>query len=173
MSKRSLRKQVWFDAIFATVLGFVLVTLLLFLDYRSIRPTFLSMAQLLIGMIWMLGTMAWLGLNINFMNIFVATMIIGIGVDYGVHMLHRHRELRGEDEGAIIAGLAETGTSVAMAALTTVVGFGSLALSHYPGLRSIGYAAILGSGYTALAAITLLPAYLMLVRRHLDEKPKS
>lgn len=165
---RSLREQIWFDAVVALVLGFVLVSLLLLWDYKAVRPAFLSMAQLLVGMIWMFGIMSWLGLNINFMNIFVATMVLGIGVDYGVHMLHRYRELHQENDATVIAGLAETGTSVAMAALTTVVGFGSLALSHYPGLRSIGYAAILGAGMTALASITLLPAYLILVRRHLD-----
>lgn len=165
---RSLREQIWFDAVVALVLGFVLVSLLLLWDYKAVRPAFLSMAQLLVGMIWMFGIMSWLGLNINFMNIFVATMVLGIGVDYGVHMLHRYRELQKENDATVIAGLAETGTSVAMAALTTVVGFGSLALSHYPGLRSIGYAAILGAGMTALASITLLPAYLILVRRHLD-----
>ena len=168
---RSLRQQVFFDAIFASVLGFVLVTLLLFFDYRALRPTFLSMAQLLVGLSWMLGAMVLLGLEINFMNIFVATMILGIGIDYGVHLLHRYRELAGESDEKLLAGLAETGSSVAMAALTTIAGFGSLALSHYPGLRSIGYAAILGAGMTCLAAITLLPAYLLLVRKHLPAPP--
>jgi len=166
---RSLRKQVWFDAIFASLLGFVLVSVLLLIDYRAVRPAFLSMAQLVVGILWMLATMAILGLNINFMNIFVSTMILGIGVDYGVHMLHRYRELQAEDDETVINGLAETGTSVAMAALTTVVGFGSLALSHYPGLRSMGYAAILGAMMTAIASITLLPAYLMMVRKHLEK----
>jgi uncharacterized protein len=162
---RSLRRQVWFDAILAGVLGAVLVLLLLWLDYRALRPTLLSMAPLGFGMIWMLGVMAMFGLDINFMNIFVTTMIIGIGVDYGVHMLHRYRDIAGEGEEGIAAGLVETGQSVAMAALTTIAGFGSLALSHYPGLRSIGYAAGLGAGLTAFSTLTIVPAFLILMRR--------
>jgi hypothetical protein len=54
----------------------------------------------------------------------------------------------------------ETGKGVALAALTTIVGFGSLATSHYPGLRSMGWVAALGAASTAVAALTLLPAYL-------------
>ena len=47
-----------------------------------------------------------------------------------------------------------------MAAMTCIVGFGSFAISHYPGLRSIGYACTFGVTFSALATITLLPALL-------------
>ncbi|HZF11701.1 MAG TPA: MMPL family transporter, partial [Thermoanaerobaculia bacterium] len=52
--------------------------------------------------------------------------------------------------------------------LTAIAGFGSFALSHYPGLRSIGYASTFGVGLSALASITLLPAILVLGRRKRD-----
>ena len=54
----------------------------------------------------------------------------------------------------------ETAKAIAVAALTTMVGFGSLILSHYPGLRSVGLAAILGAASTAILSITLLPVLL-------------
>jgi len=101
----------------------------------------------------------------NFMNVFVTTMIIGIGVDYGIHAVHRYRESAGNGNGHLTAGLAETGKAIVVAALSTVVGFGSLATSRYPGLRSTGYVAILGALGTALVAITLLPAFLSLLER--------
>ena len=53
-----------------------------------------------------------------------------------------------------------------MAAITTIVGYGSYALSHYPGLRSMGYAATFGVGMSALAALTLVPAILMVASRN-------
>ena len=162
---RALRRQVWIDAVLAALLGTALVALLLWLDYRRLGDTLLSLLPLAIGIVWMLGVMASLGIDLNFMNVFVTTMIIGIGVDYGVHMLHRHRELRGQDLATMAAGLAETGRAIVMAAVTTCVGFGSLVLSHYPGIRSIGFVAILGAVSTALVAITLLPAFLVLERR--------
>jgi len=150
-----LRTIVWGDAGRAAVLGLVLVLVLLRLDLGTWRDTGLAMVPLAVGMLWTLGAMGALGLEINLMNIFVMTMIIGIGVDYGVHLLHRWRESGGDPDG-----VAETSKAIAVAAFTTVVGFGSLILSHFPGLRSVGAAAILGALSTAVLAITLLPVLL-------------
>ena len=83
-------------------------------------------------------------------------MIVGIGVDYGIHLLHRWYESGGDP-----TAVAETAKAIAVAAMTTMVGFGSLVLSHYPGLRSVGGAAILGALSTAILSITLLPALLL------------
>ncbi len=112
----------------------------------------------------MLGAVSAFGLSMNFMNIFVTTMIIGIGVDYGIHMIHRYREMSGVGDERLAAGLVETGKAIVLAALSTTVGFGSLSISHYPGLQSMGKVAILGAVSTALVAITVLPAYIALRR---------
>jgi predicted exporter len=164
-----LRKRVLRDAVIVGLIGLVLVALLLWLDYHRWLDTLLSMLPLFFGISWMLGAMAALGMAMNFMNIFVSTMIIGIGVDYGVHMVHRYREVGEGDRPTFERGLSETGKAIVMAALSTIMGFGSLSLSHYPGLRSIGLVAILGAISTSLVAITLLPAYLSLRYRRRQE----
>ena len=104
--------------------------------------------------------MALFGLKVNFMNIFVMTMVIGIGVDYGVHLIHRWIESNGDP-----AAVARTARAIAVAAITTMVGFGSLVLSHFPGLRSVGAAAILGAFATALLSITALPVLLRYIEQ--------
>ncbi|MFV2071176.1 MAG: MMPL family transporter [Thermoanaerobaculales bacterium] len=154
---KELRRIVWDDAVKAALLGLVVVFLLMWADLGGPVRALLALLPLLVGMTWMLGTMALLGLRLNFLNIFVLTMIVGIGVDYGVHLLHRWFE-----SGGSPSAVAETSKAIAVAALTTMVGFGSLVLSHYPGLRSVGAAAILGSLFTAVLGITLLPAVLSL-----------
>lgn len=158
----SVRTTVRRDAWAAGIFGLCMVALLLYFDFRRLRLTLLALVPLAVGIVWMLGAMALLGIEVNFMNIFVTTMIIGIGVDYGLHVVHRYREerLRGGGVEALEGGLIETGNAVVVAALSTVAGFGSLAFSHYPGLRSIGMVAILGAVFTALVAITMLPALL-------------
>ena len=157
---RFLRERVLRDAVLAAALGFVLVGFLLWLDYRHLRDTLLSLAPLTMGLLWMLGAMALLDIPMNFMNIFVSTMIIGIGVDYGVHMIHRHREFAAKSAEGRESGLAQTGKAIGLAAMSTIVGFGSLSRSHYPGLSSMGLVAILGAVSTCLVAVTVLPAYL-------------
>ncbi len=154
-----LRGKVRWQAVLAAVLGLILVAILLALDFGRVGDALLSLAPLTVGVIWMLGLMHLFGLVVNLFNIFVTTMIIGIGVDYGIHALHRYRECHERGDAALLDGLLETGKAIVLAALSTVVGFGSMSLSNYPGLRSVGWVAILGALSTAFVSITLLPAY--------------
>jgi hypothetical protein len=162
----ALRESVKQDAVVASILGLVLVAVLLWLDYRQLRAMLLSLFPLSVGLLWMFGAMAALGIDMNFMNIFVTTMIIGIGTDYAVYVVHRYRETKELDSPAAESALAETGKGVVLAAMTTMVGFGALSFSHYPGLRSMGFVAGLGAVFTCAVTITLLPAAMVLRRRH-------
>ena len=154
----TLRRIVKADATRATIIGFVAVLLIMFIGFRSLKMTLLSFVPFVAGGAGMLGLMALFNLEFNFMNIFVGLMIIGVATDYAIYMLQRYRE-----EPATFADSAqETGKAIVMAALTAIVGYGSFAISHYPGLRSIGYASTFGIGLSGLAAITLLPAILVL-----------
>jgi predicted RND superfamily exporter protein len=157
----TVRAMVLRDAWIAGVLGFVLVSIILWIDFRSLRLVLLALTPLLAGMTLMMGGMVALDIPINFINIFVTTMIIGIGVDYGIYILHRYGEVKGLSRAEIGAALRETGKAVAAAAASTIVGFGSIIFSHYPGLRSTGKVAILGAFFTSMVAVTLLPAFLI------------
>jgi predicted RND superfamily exporter protein len=154
----TLRGIVKADATRATLIGFIAVFVLMLLSFRSVKMTALTFVPFIAGATGMLGLMALLHLEFNFMNIFVGLMIIGVATDYAIYMLQRYLE-----QPANFVGAAhETGKAIIMAALTAIVGYGSFALSHYPGLRSIGYASTFGIGLSGLAAITLLPAILVL-----------
>lgn len=153
------------DAWLAGVLGLALVAAILWIDFRSVRAMVLALVPLLVGITLMVGGMVVCGIPMNFVNIFVTTMIIGIGTDYGIYVMHRHQEERREQAAADGGGLRETGKAVAAAAVSTIVGFGSIVFSHYPALQSTGKVAVLGAFCTSLVAITLLPAYLSFSRR--------
>jgi predicted RND superfamily exporter protein len=155
----TLRRIVKADARRATIIGVVAVAALMFVSFRKPVLTALTFVPFIAGAAGMLGLMALFDLEFNFMNIFVGLMIIGVATDYAIYMLQRYRE----DPVQFPTTAHETGKAVVMAALTAIVGYGSFALSHYPGLRSIGYASTFGMGVSALAAITLLPAILVLL----------
>ncbi|HSP17076.1 MAG TPA: MMPL family transporter [Thermoanaerobaculia bacterium] len=163
----TLRRIVKADATRSTILGFFIVLGIMFLGFRSVKFTLLAFLPFFAGAAGMLGLMALFNLEFNFMNIFVGLMIISCGTDYAVYMSHRFLE----HPGTFHETAGETGKAVVMAALTTIVGYGSFALSHYPGLRSIGYASFFGIALSGLAAITLLPAILVLGRN--DEHDSS
>jgi uncharacterized protein len=166
----TLRRIIRADARRATTIGFIAVFVLMLFSFRNLKMTALSFVPFVAGATGMLGLMAVLGLQFNFMNIFVGLMIIGVATDYAIYMLQRYAE----DPATFRDHAHETGKAIIMAALTAIVGYGSFAISHYPGLRSIGYASTFGIGLSGLAAITLLPAILVLNderRRTSDEHP--
>jgi predicted RND superfamily exporter protein len=157
----TLRHIVKADATRSTIIGFLLVIVIMAIAFRGPVATSLTFVPFLAGAAAMLGLMAAGNLQFNFMNIFVGLMIVGVGTDYAVYILQRYYE----DKEHFATSVHETGKAVVMAGLTTIVGYGSFALSHYPGLRSIGYASFFGIFFSGLAAITLLPAILVLLRR--------
>jgi len=157
----TLRRIVKADATRSTIIGFIAVLVLMFISFRNLKLTLLSFVPFVAGGVGMLGLTALLGLEFNFMNIFVGLMIIGVATDYAIYMLQRYEE----NPVAFRGSAHETGKAILMAALTAIVGYGSFAFSHYPGLRSIGYASTFGIGLSGLAAITLLPAMLVMNRK--------
>jgi uncharacterized protein len=154
--RRIFRRDAWR----AVLLGLALVAVLLWLDFRSGWLTSLAMIQLILGVVWMLAGMQALGIKMNFINAFVTTMILGVGIDYGIHIIHRiSQEGLNNPEG-----LQETGKAVVMASLTNVAGFGTVGLSNYPGLQSMGLVCVIGSITCLITALTTLPA--MMVMTH-------
>jgi predicted RND superfamily exporter protein len=146
-----LRHTVWQDAALAGLLGLVLVMGLLVWDSHSVTSALLCLLPVAVGVLWALGVMAVAGYPLNLLNVFVITMVIGVGSDYAIYMLYRVRE-GGSDEK-----LAHTARAVVLSALTTIVGFGTLVTTHYPGLQSMGWMASLGVLFACFAAVVLLP----------------
>jgi predicted RND superfamily exporter protein len=85
---------------------------------------------------------------------------VGIGVDYGIHLVHRYQE-RGDAERAT----AELAPVILVAAAITMLGYGTLVTSSYPPLRSIGVVSAVSVVTLATASVLVLPALLMSERR--------
>ncbi len=157
------------DAALALLLGLSLVAVLLTLDFRSPRLTLYGMLQLLTGVLWMIALMSVSGIQMNFVNAFATTMILGVGIDYGIHLIHRIWEER----SLTSFGVLETGKAVVMAALTNVAGFGAVAMSNYPGVASMGRVCLFGTACCLVTSLTLLPALLKLFPERRTAPPPS
>ena len=127
----------------------------LILYYRSVTLFLLSIVPLLIGLTTVAGIMVLAHLEFNFFNTMILPMIVGIGIDDGVHLTNTFRQVTHRD---FLGDMARTGRAVVLTSFTTLAGFGSLALSHYPGLKSMGYVAVIGITACLIASITVLPA---------------
>ena len=143
------------NSIIASIIALILVFIILIIHFRNIGYILLVITPLLLGILFMLGTLALLGTSLNFMNIAVAPMIIGIGIDDGIHILNRYLE---KNKYNLRETIIYTGNSIIMTSLTTIIGFGALMLAEFPGVSSIGLVALLGVGFCLLTSVIVLPA---------------
>jgi hypothetical protein len=150
------------DGKLATGLALAVIFLILLGDFRTLRKASLALVPLVIGTIWMLGTMELTGLQITMVNIMAIPLIIGIGIDDGVHIIHRY-QIEGRDQHKTV--FASTGRAILLTSLTTMLGFGSLTFATYRGLGSMGSALFIGVGTCFLATILVIPAIMGIVER--------
>src|SRR5262245_34138667 len=144
----------------AGVYALAVIAVVLWADFRTTRHTLLALAPLVVGAIITLGVMGILGMPLNPANMIALPLIVGVGVDNGVHVLHDYRS-RGRGRSYTLA--ATTGQGIAVAALTTVLGFGMLMVASHRGLVSLGLVLTLGVTCCMVAALVLLPARLRLL----------
>ncbi len=158
---KQLEGQMERDFLISTALAVILITLILWRAFGGGMRALLAASPLILGYVWMLGGMRLLQIDFNFINITISPLLIGIGVDNGIHILHRYREERAADpEGAIERGGGGTAVAVIVTSLTTMLVFGSLLLARTPGLRLLGVSALLGIGFTLVFSLLFLPAAL-------------
>ncbi len=136
---------------------FLIVVMLMYVNFASIRWALFATVPLVVGVLWMLLLMELFDLRLNFYNLIVLPAVLGIGNDAGVHIVHRYRE---EGRLSLRQVLKSTGEHVAMGSITTMIGFAGLLLSFHPGLHTIGQLAVIGIGATLLSALLFLPALL-------------
>ena len=135
----------------AACIGVVIMVTLLF---RSARNVGLVLLSLLVGVTWMGGAGAALGIKLNFLNFVALPVTLGIGVDYAVNLFAR---LDHESPDRYAHALAETGSAVALCSSTTIIGYSSLLIASNGALRSFGKLADLGEIGCLLSALLLVP----------------
>jgi predicted RND superfamily exporter protein len=151
----------------AALLATLLVTILVFVDFRRLDETLLALVPVLMGLSWTFAMMWSTGAMLNAANIVVLPLIIGIGVDAGVHVMHRWHQSAAEHGGvAVMKDIVEgTGGAVMIASITTMLGFAGMLIPDHGGIRSLGYIMVIGVGCSLLVTIVVLPALLVLLRR--------
>jgi len=142
--------------------AFVLIAALLWLIWRNLRDLALVMAPLTLAGLLTGAISVLAGLSINFADVIVLPLLLGIGVDSGIHMVHRHRSAN-DSQADLLA--TSTSRAVFWSALTTIASFGSLAFASHRGMASLGQLLTLGIALTLIANLMVLPALIALVNR--------
>jgi|GEM_PF-3284705 len=138
----------------------IFIYLILLLDFRSFKFATFAMLPMGLTLALMLGMMGWFGMTFNFVNILALPLIIGIGVDDGVHLIHRYLI-----ENKIGPTIKSTGRAITLTTLTTVAAFGSMMLAQYRGFSSFAFLLSIGIALAYLTTLGLIPSLLVLFDR--------
>jgi predicted RND superfamily exporter protein len=159
------RRTIARDSIRGTVCSFILVLVIFQFGFREfLRPT-LALTCLVVGLLWTLGIMSLTIGRLNFITITYVPILIGLGLDFGIHMAFRYFENRGERDPISAVGMAldGAGRDTLYGALTTSASFGVLAVIGFRGVSELGTIALCGVLLCQMASCTFLPACLALV----------
>jgi hypothetical protein len=146
-------------ALFAAAIA---ISLLLLALWRSISDTAIVLGPLLLAVLLCQVATVVLPISFNFGTVIVLPLLLGIGVDSGIHLVQRAKSL-GADPVALMA--STTARAVFFSVLTTVASFGSLAISAHEGVSSLGELLVVGMILTLLANLVVLPSLLTLVAK--------
>ncbi|WP_439027906.1 efflux RND transporter permease subunit [Haloarchaeobius sp. DT45] len=150
-------------------LAFVFVLVVLVVAYRDLLDVVLGLAGVLTVLVWTFGVMGWAGIAFNQMFIMVLVLLIGLSIDYAIHLLMRYREERTDenDDGdgdpsgprpAMRTSLATVGAALVIVTTTTVIGFLANLTSPIGTFRTVGVVSAVGIVSALLVFGALVPA---------------
>jgi uncharacterized protein len=137
--------------------AFIVITVFLLVLLIHKRDTLYIITSLLTAAIFTGGLSVLLGLPLNFANVIALPLILGIGVDSGIHILHRFRTALPDDHSLLNTSSAR---AVVVSAMTTMGSIGNLAFSPQLGTASMGKLLTIGVAMTLLCMLIILPSLL-------------
>ena len=165
------------DSTTASIMSFIGVAILLFLGFRGFLHPLLGLFMLAIGMAWSFGYTTYAIGHLNILSVSFAAMLMGLGIDFAIHVLSRYLELRHEGQElieALVSTADSVGVGIITGAVTTSLAFFCATLTDFLGVAELGIIAGGGIVLCALAAFTILPAIIAVADRNtaIKELPK-
>ena len=140
----------------------VVLSIIFYIKDRSYVLGALTLIPVALCVVWILGSMYLLGIPLNVMTLSIASLTVGLGVTYGIHITHRFAEEivdKDADEACRVT-ILHTGSALFGAAATTIAGFGLLVFALMPPLQQFGGITALAILYSFIAATFILPSVL-------------
>jgi predicted RND superfamily exporter protein len=144
------------SAIFqAMTLSFVVILILLIIDFRRVNMVLLALMPLIIGMMWLQLALYIFRIDYNVANIAGLPLLLGLGIVYGLRMVHRWRE---DTKITAFAATQTTGRGLAFAALAIIAGLVSIVFARHNGVSAFGMILLIGIISCMFTALVILPA---------------
>jgi predicted RND superfamily exporter protein len=151
-------QAIWDSYLEAGGYALVAVLILLWWDFRTIHETLLAISPAACGLFVTLGVLGLWNIPLNQANMIMLPLLLGLGVDGGVHVLHDYRAQSGRYRMS-----RSTARSILLTATTSIVGFGSLMIASHRGLFSLGFVLTIGVTAALLTSLVAIPSFLALI----------
>jgi len=150
------------DLVMLLPIAFLLIAIILFLSFRSIKGVILPLLSAVIAIIWSLGTMSLLGYSMSMISNNIPIILLAIGSAYTIHVVNRVNQIgKSKDTDVVKSALNYVMVPVVLAAITTVIGFVSFVFGAYLDMIvDFGVFTALGTFVACLMAIFFVPAIL-------------
>ncbi|WP_435156467.1 MMPL family transporter [Haladaptatus sp. DFWS20] len=142
-------------------LAIIFVLGVLVFAYRDLLDIVLGLFGIGLVLVWTFGFMGWANINFNQIFIAVPVLLIGLSIDYAIHVFMRHREERGRIEGvnrSMKVTLSSLGIALILVTVTAVIGFLSNLVSDVPPIRQFGIVSSVGISAALIIFGVLIPA---------------
>lgn len=149
----------------AMMWSFIVILILLVFDFRKVNEVLLALMPLIIGMLWLQLALFVLRIDYNVANIAGLPLLLGLGIVYGLRMVHRWRE---DKTITAFAATRTTGKGLAFAALAIMVGLFSIVPARHNGVSAFGEILLIGIISCVFTALIILPAaidYIYLMKK--------
>jgi len=141
----------------------ILIIAITWLMLGKLRWATVVIVPVIVLALSLLGYLSYIGMELNYMNIIVIPILLGVGVDGAVHLFTRTRE---EDGASWEVAVGETNRAIVAAFVTTGIGFGALLVAEHPGLNSIGSLSLVGTAANLIIIVLGFTTYLALLDKY-------
>jgi predicted RND superfamily exporter protein len=159
---RDVQRNILADSRRALVLTAFGILLIVYLCFRNLRDSLLVLLPIVFAISATFAVLLLFGHRFSFMSVTAIPLIIGIGIDNGIHLIRRYRESGGR---SILEVAQLSGAALIQSNLTTMIGFGALTASSFAPLAEMGVVTALGVALALVAALVAVPAVLLVSRR--------
>ena len=159
---RDLQKQVLHDSRRALVWTAAGIVLIVYLCFRDLRVSLIVLIPIVFGVVTAFGLLLLIRHRFSFMSITAIPLIIGIGIDNGIHLVRRYQE---NQSNQILVIAKASGAALIQSNLTTIVGFGALMTSSFAPLVEMGLVTSLGVALALAGGLLLIPSVILLEER--------
>ena len=156
-----------------TPLTFLVIMIVLYLSFGSLRGVFIPLGVVFIAILWTFGLMGWVHKPITIITNSLPVILLATGTAYGIHLLNKYNEesIAGLSKNeAIKKAFSETGVPILLAALTTFVGFISMITASMLSIKDFGLFAAIGIIFSLLLTLFLVPPILTFLKQKVKVK---